>query len=82
MRRHSARTRTDHGEEDLVAEYATEQGGIAPDVIKKAFSATEEKYFQFVKHQLLVRPQIASIISPSLGLVQDLHHSPSIGLAQ
>ncbi|GKA70476.1 probable protein phosphatase 2C 63 [Tanacetum coccineum] len=48
-------------EEDLVAEYATEQGGIAPDVIKKAFSATEEKYFQFVKHQLPVRPQIASV---------------------
>ncbi|KAI3712293.1 hypothetical protein L1987_70844 [Smallanthus sonchifolius] len=45
----------------FLLQYATEQGGISADVIKKAFNATEEKFFQFVKHQMLVRPQIASV---------------------
>ncbi|KAI7755695.1 hypothetical protein M8C21_032599, partial [Ambrosia artemisiifolia] len=52
--------------------YATEQGGISADVIKKAFNATEEKFFQFVKHQLPVRPQIASVGSCCLvGAISD-----------
>ncbi|KAL8195202.1 hypothetical protein R6Q57_025605 [Mikania cordata] len=42
-------------------EYASKQGRISADVIKKAFNATEEKLFQFVKHQMPVRPQIASV---------------------
>ncbi|KAM0012801.1 putative protein-serine/threonine phosphatase [Helianthus debilis subsp. tardiflorus] len=45
----------------FIHKYATEQGGISADVIKKAFSATEEKFLQFVRHQMPVRPQIASV---------------------
>ncbi|KAJ0522308.1 putative protein-serine/threonine phosphatase [Helianthus annuus] len=53
-------------------EYATEQGGISADVIKKAFSATEEKFLQFVRHQMPVRPQIASVGSCCLvGAISD-----------
>ncbi|KAL8227554.1 hypothetical protein R6Q57_015138 [Mikania cordata] len=53
-------------------EYATKQGRISADVIKKAFNATEEKFFQFVKHQMPVRPQIASVGSCCLvGAISD-----------
>ncbi|XP_076886618.1 putative protein phosphatase 2C 63 [Bidens hawaiensis] len=45
----------------FIHKYAKEQGGISADVIKKAFNATEEKFFQFVKHQMPIRPQIASV---------------------
>ncbi|KAG6710139.1 hypothetical protein I3842_06G168600 [Carya illinoinensis] len=41
--------------------FATEQGGLSVDVIKKAFHATEEDFLHLVKRALPVRPQIASV---------------------
>ncbi|CDO97255.1 unnamed protein product [Coffea canephora] len=41
--------------------FAGEQGGLSADVIKKAFSATEEDFTQLVKRSLAVTPQIASV---------------------
>ncbi|MBA0829023.1 hypothetical protein Goarm_013646, partial [Gossypium armourianum] len=41
--------------------FATEQGGLSADVIKKAFNATEEEFLHLVKQSLPVRPQIASV---------------------
>ncbi|KAB2076861.1 hypothetical protein ES319_A06G068300v1 [Gossypium barbadense] len=41
--------------------FATEQGGLSADVIKKAFNATEEEFLRLVKRSLSVRPQIASV---------------------
>ncbi|CAN6544432.1 unnamed protein product [Malus baccata var. baccata] len=41
--------------------FATEQGGLSPDVIKKAFSATEEDFLRLVKRSLPMMPQIASV---------------------
>ena len=43
------------------AEFASEQGGLSADVIRKAFSATEEEFLHVVKRSLPVRPQIASV---------------------
>lgn len=42
-------------------EFSTEQGGLSADVIKKAFSATEEEFLRLVKRSLPARPQIASV---------------------
>jgi pyruvate dehydrogenase phosphatase len=42
-------------------EFATEQGGLSVDVIKKAFDATEEEFLHLVKRALPARPQIASV---------------------
>ncbi|XP_076921596.1 putative protein phosphatase 2C 63 [Bidens hawaiensis] len=56
----------------FIHKYASEQGGISADVIKKAFNATEEKFFQFVKHQMPIKPQIASVGSCCLvGAISD-----------
>ncbi|KAL5788127.1 hypothetical protein ACOSP7_005076 [Xanthoceras sorbifolium] len=41
--------------------FATEQGGLSADVIKKAFHATEEAFCLLVKRALPVQPQIASV---------------------
>ncbi|KAA8536260.1 hypothetical protein F0562_028738 [Nyssa sinensis] len=41
--------------------FATEQGGLSADVIKKAFNATEEEFLHLVKRSFPVRPQIASV---------------------
>ncbi|KAK6253450.1 hypothetical protein QUC31_015170 [Theobroma cacao] len=41
--------------------FATEQGGLSADVIKKAFNATEEEFLHLVKQSLPLRPQIASV---------------------
>ncbi|KAL3515350.1 hypothetical protein ACH5RR_022252 [Cinchona calisaya] len=41
--------------------FASEQGGLSAEVIKKAFSATEEDFTQLVKRSLAARPQIASV---------------------
>lgn len=41
-------------------EFASEQGGLSADVIKKAFHATEEEFLHLVKRSWLSRPQIAS----------------------
>ena len=45
----------------IFIEFATEQGGLSPDVIKKAFSATEEDFLRLVKRSLPMMPQIASV---------------------
>nr|XP_043624035.1 probable protein phosphatase 2C 63 [Erigeron canadensis] len=65
----------------FIHKYATEQGGISAEVIKKAFSATEEKFFQFVKHQLPIRPQIASVGSCCLvgAISNDELHVANLG---
>ncbi|KAI5401115.1 hypothetical protein KIW84_065815 [Lathyrus oleraceus] len=41
--------------------FASEQGGLSVDVIKKAFSATEEDFLHLVKLSLPLSPQIASV---------------------
>ncbi|XP_021887315.1 probable protein phosphatase 2C 63 [Carica papaya] len=41
--------------------FATEQGGLSADVIKRAFSATEEEFLHLVKRSLTMRPRIASV---------------------
>ncbi|GKV43233.1 hypothetical protein SLEP1_g50548 [Rubroshorea leprosula] len=41
--------------------FAAEQGGLSVDVIKRAFSATEQEFLNLVKQALPVRPQIASV---------------------
>ncbi|XP_057964960.1 probable protein phosphatase 2C 63 [Malania oleifera] len=41
--------------------FATEQGGLSADVIKKAFDATEEEFLHLVKRSLPAHPQIASV---------------------
>ncbi|KAI5314789.1 hypothetical protein PRUPE_8G139700 [Prunus persica] len=52
--------------------FATEQGGLSPDVIKKAFSATEDEFLRLVKRSLPVMPQIASVGSCCLvGAISD-----------
>ncbi|KAE8008076.1 hypothetical protein FH972_004623 [Carpinus fangiana] len=42
-------------------QFATEQGGLSVDVIKKAFDATEEEFLHLVRRALPARPQIASV---------------------
>lgn len=55
-----------------IAEFATEQGGLSTDVIKKAFKATEEDFTRLVKQSLPVKPQIASVGSCCLlGAISD-----------
>ncbi|XP_008780893.2 probable protein phosphatase 2C 78 [Phoenix dactylifera] len=52
--------------------FATEQGGLSADVIKKAFDATEEDFLHLVKRSWLSRPQIASVGSCCLvGAITD-----------
>ncbi|KAL4644678.1 hypothetical protein ACB098_02G155500 [Castanea mollissima] len=41
--------------------FATEEGGLSEEVIKKAFSATEEGFLHFVKRSWPAQPQIASV---------------------
>ncbi|KAL2930085.1 putative protein phosphatase 2C 63 [Bienertia sinuspersici] len=41
--------------------FSTEHGGLSVDVIKKAFSATEDEFLRVVKRSISVHPQIASV---------------------
>ncbi|EEF37471.1 protein phosphatase 2c, putative [Ricinus communis] len=41
--------------------FATEQGGLSTDVIRKAFDATEEEFLHLVKRSWTTQPQIASV---------------------
>ncbi|XP_042414845.1 probable protein phosphatase 2C 78 [Zingiber officinale] len=41
-------------------EFASEQGGLSVEVIRKAFTATEEEFLQLVKQSWRSRPKIAS----------------------
>ncbi|XP_075520828.1 putative protein phosphatase 2C 63 [Primulina tabacum] len=52
--------------------FASEQGGLSADVIKKAFNATEEDFTRLVKRSLPLKPQIASVGSCCLvGAISD-----------
>lgn len=52
--------------------FATEQGGLSEDVIKKAFEATENEFLRLVKRSWEVQPQIASVGSCCLiGAISD-----------
>ncbi|XAR52899.1 Phosphoprotein phosphatase [Bertholletia excelsa] len=55
-----------------IHKFAMEQGGLSADVIKKAFSATEEDFLHLVKRSLPIQPQIASVGSCCLvGAISD-----------
>ncbi|XP_040988979.1 probable protein phosphatase 2C 63 [Juglans microcarpa x Juglans regia] len=41
--------------------FATEEGGLSEDVIKKAFDATEQEFLHLVKRSWPAQPQIASV---------------------
>lgn len=45
----------------FLSDFATEEGGLSEEVIKKAFSATEEGFLHFVKRSWAAQPQIASV---------------------
>ncbi|GMN37845.1 hypothetical protein TIFTF001_007155 [Ficus carica] len=62
-------------------EFATEQGGLSADVIRKAFSATEEEFLRLVKQSLLARPQIASVGSCCLvgAIANDVLYVANLG---
>ncbi|KAL7119082.1 hypothetical protein ACP275_02G041200 [Erythranthe tilingii] len=52
--------------------FAKEQGGLSSDVIKKAFSATEEDFTHLVKRSFPTKPQMASVGSCVLvGAISD-----------
>lgn len=61
--------------------FASEQGGISEDVIKKAFDATEEEFLHLVKHSWLSRPQIASVGSCCLmgAITEDMIYVANLG---
>lgn len=44
-----------------MAEFATEEGDLSEEVIKKAFEATEEEFLRVVRESWIARPQIASV---------------------
>ncbi|XP_065869978.1 probable protein phosphatase 2C 63 [Euphorbia lathyris] len=45
----------------FMQKFASEQGGMSVDVIKKAFNATEEEFCHLVKRSLPIKPQIAAV---------------------
>ncbi|CAM8894914.1 unnamed protein product [Rhodiola kirilowii] len=52
--------------------FALEQGGLSADVIKKAFSATEDEFVRLVKQAFPIHPQIAAVGSCCLvGAISD-----------
>ncbi|CAI0461536.1 unnamed protein product [Linum tenue] len=56
----------------FIHDFATEQGGLSAEVIRKAFSATEEEFLQIVKRSWMAQPEIASAGSCCLlGIVSD-----------
>ncbi|KAL8166558.1 hypothetical protein V2J09_008057 [Rumex salicifolius] len=65
----------------LLNKYASEQGGMSPDVIKKAFSTTEEEFLHLVKRTMPVQPQIASVGSCCLvgAITKDILYVANLG---
>ncbi|KAL6211782.1 hypothetical protein ACLB2K_017005 [Fragaria x ananassa] len=61
--------------------FATEQGGLSVDVIKKAFSATEEEFLRLVKQSWPVKPSIASVGSCCLvgAITNDVLYVANLG---
>ncbi|KAJ9177339.1 hypothetical protein P3X46_012570 [Hevea brasiliensis] len=45
----------------FIHKFATEQGGLSADAIRKAFDATEEEFLHLVKRSWTAQPQIASV---------------------
>ncbi|KAI8532690.1 hypothetical protein RHMOL_Rhmol11G0233100 [Rhododendron molle] len=53
-------------------QFSSEHGGLSSEVIKKAFSATEEDFVHLVQRSFPVRPKIASVGSCCLvGMISD-----------
>ncbi|WOG82464.1 hypothetical protein DCAR_0101628 [Daucus carota subsp. sativus] len=46
---------------NFVQKFESEQKGLSAEVLRKAFSATEEEFIQLVRRELPVRPQMASV---------------------
>ncbi|KAF5178059.1 phosphatase 2C [Thalictrum thalictroides] len=44
-----------------VKKFTSEQQGMSADVIRKAYSATEEEFISLVQRQWLIKPQLASV---------------------
>lgn len=61
--------------------FASEQGGLSAEVIRKAFDATEEEFLHLVKQSWLSRPQIASVGSCCLvgAIVDDVLYVANLG---
>ncbi|KAG4973183.1 hypothetical protein JHK87_030004 [Glycine soja] len=45
----------------FLRKFATEEGDLSEEVIKKAFEATEEEFLRVVRESWIARPQIASV---------------------
>ncbi|KAJ7967544.1 Protein phosphatase 2C family protein [Quillaja saponaria] len=61
--------------------FVTEQGGLSVDVIKRAFSATEDEFSHLVKQSLPIRPRIDSVGSCCLlgAISNDLLYVANLG---
>ncbi|XP_062021643.1 probable protein phosphatase 2C 63 [Rosa rugosa] len=61
--------------------FAMEQGGLSADVIKKAFSATEEEFLRLVKRSWPMKPSIASVGSCCLvgAITNDVLYVANLG---
>lgn len=61
--------------------FAAEQGGLSVDVIKKAFNATEQEFWNLVRQALPVKPQIASVGSCCLvgAITNDVLYVANLG---
>lgn len=64
-----------------LVEFASEQGGVSVDAIKKAFNATEEEFLHLVKRSWPSQPQIASVGSCCLvgALTEDMLYVANLG---
>lgn len=65
----------------LLQRFATEQGGLSEEVIKRAFDATEEEFLHLVKRSWSARPQIASVGSCCLvgAIAKDVLYVANLG---
>ncbi|XP_020584269.1 probable protein phosphatase 2C 78 [Phalaenopsis equestris] len=61
--------------------FASEQGGLSAEVMRKAFAATEEEFLHLVKHSWLKQPQIASVGSCCLvgAITNDMIYVANLG---
>ncbi|PRQ22794.1 putative protein-serine/threonine phosphatase [Rosa chinensis] len=61
--------------------FAMEQGGLSADVIRKAFSATEEEFLRLVKRSWPMKPSIASVGSCCLvgAITNDVLYVANLG---
>lgn len=65
----------------FIVEFTKDQGGLSPDVINKAFNATEEEFICLVKKKLPFRPEIGSVGSCCLvgAISNDTLHIANLG---